>query len=276
MKTEERYNEVDILYTLMTYVNVSSNQDMYYTIAHTILTHLDRIPNIAINDLADLCYTSPATISRFCKDLNCKNFASFKKELALALELARDEIHFDDSDLKKLGEDPRYLIDKVYNDSIDALKMGLESVNMFEIDKICRMIHDASKVHFYGYQFNKIVASNFQLKLLKLKKLIYNFAERGDEIQRLDLIDKDSLVVIMSVSAKENLIEGLYDKIKDTKAKILLITLNKSYTNNKLDFIYYLNGKESDYTQSSLMGSICFESFLNVIYIRYGLLYKGK
>ncbi len=42
----EKYNEVDILYTLMTYVNVSSNQDMYYTIAHTVLTNLDKIPNI--------------------------------------------------------------------------------------------------------------------------------------------------------------------------------------------------------------------------------------
>ena len=65
------YNEVDILYTLMSYVNVSSPQDMYYAIAHTILTHIDQIPSISINDLADLCYTSPATISRFCKDMNC-------------------------------------------------------------------------------------------------------------------------------------------------------------------------------------------------------------
>ena len=44
------YNEVDILYTLMSYVNVSSSQDMYYTIAHTILTHLEKIPDISIND----------------------------------------------------------------------------------------------------------------------------------------------------------------------------------------------------------------------------------
>ena len=92
------YNEVDILYTLMSYVNVSSSQDMYYTIAHTILTHLEKIPDISINDLADLCYTSPATISRFCKDLNCKNFASFKHEMAISLEIARDEIHVDPHD----------------------------------------------------------------------------------------------------------------------------------------------------------------------------------
>ena len=58
------YNETDILYLLMTYVNFSSGQDMYYSIAKTILTHLEQIPSISINDLAELCYTSPATISR--------------------------------------------------------------------------------------------------------------------------------------------------------------------------------------------------------------------
>ena len=83
------YNEVDILYVLMSYVNVSSTRDMYYVIAHTILTHLDKIPDIHINDLADLCYTSPATISRFVKILIVKAFANFKNEMAIALEIAK-------------------------------------------------------------------------------------------------------------------------------------------------------------------------------------------
>ena len=107
------YNETDILYLLMTYVNFSSGQDMYYSIAKTILTHLEQIPSISINDLAELCFTSPATISRFCKDLNCRNFATFKKEMAIALEIAHDEIHFSMDDDFKIKKDPQYLVNKV-------------------------------------------------------------------------------------------------------------------------------------------------------------------
>ena len=180
----------------------------------------------------------------------------------------------DKKDLEKIDENPQYLVDKIYEDTIEALKLGQKSTNIFEIDKICRMIHDASKVHFYGYQFNKIVASDFQLKLLKLKKLIYAFVERGDEIQRLDLIDKDSLVVILSVRARQEVIGALIDKVKESHPKILLITMNKEYKNDKIDYIYRLDGFESDYTQSSIQGSACFISLLNVIYARYGLLYK--
>ena len=41
VKTEVRdYNEIDILYTFMTYINVSSVEDMHYVIAHTVLTNL--------------------------------------------------------------------------------------------------------------------------------------------------------------------------------------------------------------------------------------------
>lgn len=273
MKRNE-YIEIDMLYILMSYVNVSSNQDMYSTIAHTILRNLDKIPKLSINELADLCYTSPATISRFCKKINCQSFSEFKKAMALALEQAEDEIHFKAEDLQCIEKNPQYLVDKVYLDTINALKKGQENINIFDVDKICRMIHDASKVHFYGFQFNKIVASDFQLKLLKLKKLIYSFVGREGELEMLDLIDKDSLVVILSVRALPNMINPLIERVKEYHPRILLITLNKEYQNEKIDYIYRINGYESDYTQSSIQGSICFINLLNVIYTRYGLLYK--
>ena len=242
------YNEVDILYTLMSYVNVSSSQDMYYTIAHTILTHLDKIPDISINDLADLCYTSPATISRFCKVLYCKNFANLKN--------------------------PQYLVDKIYNETIQSLQRVHQSINIHEIDKICQMIHQAQKVHMIGYQFNKIISNDFQMKMLKLRKFIYAFVERGDEIQRLDMIDKDSLVIIITVRARKQLIDSLVEKLHEHHPQILLLTMNKDYHHEFIDYTYYIDGTESDYTESSMQGTMNFLSLLDLIYVRYGLLYR--
>lgn len=268
------YNEVDILYTLMSYVNVSSSQDMYYTIAHTILTNLDKIPDISINDLADLCYTSPATISRFCKDLNCRSFANFKQEMAIALEISRQEIHMNDEDEQAIYKDPQYLVDKIYNETIESLKMGQQSINIHDIDKICHMIYHAKKVQMIGYQFNKIISNDFQMKLLKLKKFIYAFVERGDEIQRLDMIDEDSLVIIVTVRARKQLLDTLIDKIKEHHPQILMITMSQDYENKFVDYIYRIDGLESQYTESSMQGTINFLTLLDLIYVRYGLLYK--
>lgn len=268
------YNEVDILYVLMSYVNVSSTRDMYYMIAHTILTHLDKIPDIHINDLADLCYTSPATISRFCKDLNCKSFANFKNEMAIALEIAKNEVHMDDQDISEITKNPQYLVDKMYSETIESLKMVQQCINIHEVDHICQMIYDAKKVHMIGYQFNKIISNDFQMKMLKLRKFIYAFVERGDEIQRIDMIDKDSLVIIITVRARKELLDPLIENIAAQGPRILLLTMNKDYRNELVDYIYCIEGTESQYTESSLQGTMNFLSLLNLIYVRYGLLYR--
>ena len=277
MKTEVRdYNEVDILYTLMTYINVSGVEDMHYVIAHTVLTNLERIPSISINDLADLCFTSPATISRFCKDVNCKNFASFKKELAIALKIASDEIHLEKKSLQAINEDPQELISKIYQDTKLSLLEGEQNVKIEDVDRICQYIHDAKNVHMMGYQFSKIVCTDFQLKMLKLKKFVYAFVNRGGEIQKLDTIKEDDLVIIVTVGAREELMDALVKKIKERNARLLMLTMNHSYKNPSVDCYYYLDGYESDYTQSSIMGSIDMMSFLNCIYVRYGLLYDNN
>lgn len=274
MVQQSDYNEVDILYTLMSYVNVSSTQDMYYTIAHTILTHLDKIPSISISDLADLCYTSPATISRFCKDVNCKNFANFKHEMAIALELAENEIHISEEDQNAFDQEPQELVEKIYDETIQSLRMGEHSISIHDIDKICEMIYQAQKVQMIGYQFNKIISNDFQMKMLKLKKFIYAFVERGDEIQRLDINDENTLVIIITVRARKNLMDSLVKKIKEKHPRILMITMNQDYQNDDIDMIYRIDGIESDYTESSIQGTVSFLTLLNIIYVRYGFLYK--
>lgn len=269
------YNEVDILYTLMTYVNVSSTQDMYYSIAQKILTHLDLIPTISINDLASLCFTSPATISRFCKDLNCRNFAAFKKEMKLALEIAKDEIHIPEADHEELIQHPEKLVDKIYMDTINSLMQGVRNVQINDVDHICELIHEAHRIHMFGYQFSRIIANDFQLKMLKLKKFIYAFVNRGDEIQKLETIEKGELVIIISVSAGA-LIDSLIAKLKEYEPRILLITMNQNYNNDNVDYVYSLSGFESSYTQSAMMGSTNINTFLNLVYVRYGLLYGNQ
>lgn len=270
----DKYNEIDILYTLMSYVNIPSAQDMYYNIAHTILTHLDKIPEININDLADLCYTSPATISRFCKDLNCKNFANFKHEIAIALELTKNEIHMDPKENHEIEKNPQYLVDKMYQETMASLNMVYQSVNIHEIDQICQMIDKAKKIHMIGYQFNKIISNDFQMKMLKLRKLVYAFVERGDEIQRFDMIDKDTLVIIITVRARQQLMDPLIEKVYEHHPSILLITMNKEYDHPLINKIYRIEGTESQYSESSIQGTMNFLSLLNLIYIRYGLIYR--
>lgn len=50
--------------------------------------------------------------------------------------------------------------------------------------------------------------------------------------------------------------------------------MNKEYQNDLIDDIYYIDGTESQYSASSLQGTMNILSVLNLIYVRYGLLYR--
>lgn len=269
--------EVDILYNLLTYINASYNQDMYYTICYQILNNIEKIPDISINELAELCYTSPATISRFCKALKCDNFSVFKKEVQFCLKEASHEIKLRPEELVAMHKDPSKCVDMVYDLTINSLIESKKHVNIHEIDRLCDIIHDAKKLHFFGFQFNKILASDIQFKLVKLGKFSYAFSDRGDDSQRIELLDKDSVAIVLSVRARLNPIGELIKSIKKRGAKVILITLNpNSEIIDLADQKFIIHGQESDFTESSISGSTTIKTYFDVLYVRYGLLYPRR
>ena len=223
----KRNTEVDILYNLLTYINASYSQGIYYTICYQVLNNIEKIPNISINELADLCYTSPATISRFCKALKCDNFAEFKKEVESGLRQANHEIKLSSQDLGEIHNEPSKCVDMVYDLSINSLKESKKYVNIHEIDHLCDIIYNAKKLHFFGFQFNKILASDIQFKLVKLGKFSYAFADRGDDSQRIELLDKNSVAIVLSVRARMMPVGELVKSIKNRGAQVILITMNE-------------------------------------------------
>lgn len=274
---KESNEEVDILYNLVTYVNAAYAQDMYYTICYNILKHIEKIPAIHINELADLCFTSPATISRFCKALKCENFTQFKKQVEIGLKIATQEIKLSDKELIAVHQEPSTCIDMVYDLAISSLQKSKEGIDMVDIDALCNIIYEADKLHFFGFQFNKILASDIQLKLLKLGKFSYAFADRGDDTQRIELLDSGSVAIVVSVRAREKPIGELITAIKARGAKVVLITMNANTSViTKCDTYFVVNGDESSFTGSSTIGMTTLKTYFDLLYVRYGLLYPRR
>lgn len=56
--------------------------DLKKGIANYILDHKDYIVDLKMTDLAEITYTSPSTISRFCKKLGGKSYNDFRIHFA--------------------------------------------------------------------------------------------------------------------------------------------------------------------------------------------------
>ena len=63
----------------------------------------------------------------------------------------------------------------MYQEAIESLSLVQNSISMSDIDRICTMIYEAKKVHMLGYQFNKIISNDFQMKnpLISVDRQIY-------------------------------------------------------------------------------------------------------
>ena len=90
----------------------------------------------------------------------------------------------------EIHQNPVHCVDMVYDLTINSLIESKKHINIHEIDRLCDIIYDAKKLHFFGFQFNKILASDIQFKLVKLGKFSYAFADRGDDSQRIELLDE--------------------------------------------------------------------------------------
>lgn len=121
------------------------------------------------------------------------------------------------------------------------------------------------------------MASDIQFKLVKLGKFSYAFADRGDDSQRIELLDENSVAIVLSVRARPITIGELVKAIKNRGAKVILITMNENSEVIKLaDHTFIVRGKESDFTESSLSGSTVIKTYFDVLYVRYGLLYPRR
>ena len=68
----------DVYYKLAEIANLSFRDSLDYIIAKEMLQHIDKIPNMSIDVIADICTTSTASITRFCQKIGYDSFKELK------------------------------------------------------------------------------------------------------------------------------------------------------------------------------------------------------
>jgi len=100
-------NTDSVLSTLLRYVNGQYKKDTNYDIALALLTHYSVIPEKTINELSELCFVSPASISRFVKLIGFHSFQEFKNACLNTLDISKTDyspqiIKADKKDVKEI------------------------------------------------------------------------------------------------------------------------------------------------------------------------------
>lgn len=261
----------DIIKQLQIIVNVESHDVIYTTIARVILENIQNgMEHITISDLADMCYTSPSTISRFVKKLGYSNYNEFKMKCLerknLGTEILSDNVKNIPFNSKN---DKEVLIDLV--DSINiSLREFVEKLNINEIDELVNMIHDYKDIYFFGFHLSGYFMQHLQYNLFNLGKYV-NFASQERSQESLaKQTNESSLSIIFSVDG--NFLRQksqIFYSLKDNGSKVILVTQNPALKMaSQCDYVIYLGNYKSA-TEGRYKLHLFTEILINRYYQKY-------
>lgn len=146
--------------------------DNEMVLADYILANGYEIKNMSISELADATYTSPATITRFCRKLGLQGYKDFSIRYSLEYEESRKQESID-TNLPFSRTDSFEKITRNMG-SLNASTIN-RIINEFDYDQLKRIVyrmHDADVINVFGVGISAIVALDFQTKMVRLGKQV--------------------------------------------------------------------------------------------------------
>ena len=130
-------------------------------IAAYLLANLDRADQIGIEQLAQACYVSTSTISRFCREIGLDSFIELR-------DLLRSEGRM--FTLYGAGQDARQQSRLFAGRVTESLQLALDTLDYAALDALAADLHAAERISIFGLLKAETAAMNLQSDLVMLGK----------------------------------------------------------------------------------------------------------
>lgn len=257
-----------ILHELINIMNHTHADETYHDLARILIENINRIKTMSITQMADLCYVSTATISRFCRELGFSNFSAFK--------VALDETYGFEIDYNHEYKDEHIPINKridyLRNETLESLTSINNTLNINDLTILAKNIHDTKTVVFFSQTNYQFLALYLQQRLALFKKIIYIDVEQHTQIERAKQLDDNSLAILYSPRAQSYVFSQVSSLLSKKNIKTVLITQSESQVNSsRYDKIINIGG-----TSVNNLGLISYLYLIDQLILVYYNLYNNE
>jgi Transcriptional regulators len=208
---------------LLSYIDCTFEKSIYYELAISLLKHERELPHSSIDKIAQMCFVSPATLSRFCRKLGFENYNEFKNNFNQHYSINHYTNDFLQSAKKNLNTTAENYIDNIHS----LMTVQLNGIDPKKVDLILNDIHQSQTILFLGHQLLQSFGSHIQQNLLRFHKLSYSFFQEAHQMEFIAKMDSNALVIILSVDGNYHLKHPKVMKLlMQKKAKTIVITQN--------------------------------------------------
>lgn len=202
---------------LLNFYNRLEKDDMYHKITGILLKHINQIGEMSIQDAADLCYTSTATISRLVKRAGYERYNVLKEEAKQqCANYFRENRAISPEALA--GADAAHVYLQTVVSMFEALDQALDRD---AISKAVTMIDEADTVYYFG---TCDAARRFQQDLFIRGKLVEVYQVISSESPRVIEWRGGSVAIVENPGYPWLETNDMIRQIKQQGVKIILIT----------------------------------------------------
>ncbi|KOR88151.1 MurR/RpiR family transcriptional regulator [Paenibacillus solani] len=173
-------------------------------LAEFILTAPSEIVHMGIKDLAEQCEVSAATVTRFCKNFQCKGYPDFK--LKLAAELAHAEMASRTGNTRYqdivAGNPLAGIVEAIESNHLTSIRDTTELLDLGQLERAVDALCRAKRIDLYGVATSSIVAQDFYQKLIRIGKNCTAFADSHMQITSASTLTTNDVAVAVSYSGE--------------------------------------------------------------------------
>ena len=159
----------NLIIILLSTLNDEPKGSNNYKIAKYMIENMRDLEEYSLTDLAQACYVSNSSISRFCRDIGLKDFNALKNQIA-KFSVESNLNYFLENDIEK------------------------------QINTLVQEISSYQKIAAFGYMQSESVACNLQFDLQTSGKLIFSCFNIKDQADYITDADENNLIIIFSES----------------------------------------------------------------------------
>lgn len=182
----------------MTNIDINNLNDLEKQIYTKLMEHSKNNPKFTISQAASICDCSISKISKFVKKLG---FSNFKQYLDF---LYGKNIH-----IKKSSSE------------LNRIKNFIDEFDVSMANEFFNLIQSHDRIIFFGYGPSLLCAQYFEYRLRTCSNKIVLAV--SDEISVSSMIDKNTLLVILTVTGTFHSFESIYHSAKEHGCNVVML-----------------------------------------------------
>lgn len=186
-------------------------------IASYILENIESVKGMTIVELAQCCYVSNSSISRFCKDIGLHDFVELK-DLLQSTELSYMLLSQKES-IEERGIEFASIVQ-------DGISTVVRSLDYKAIAELVKDLLTYDRIAAFGLLKAETIAMNFQQDMLMLGKMVTTKVNFSQQMEFMKRADERDLIILFSPRGSYFEHYGHFSFKENHKPKIYMVTAN--------------------------------------------------